>query len=224
MMPLRVQVISDFVCPWCYLGKRQLEIARQQAPPDLALTVSWHPFQLDPGLPREGVDRQTYLTLKLGSRAKAEALDAQVVEAGFKAGILFRFDWQRRQPNTADCHRLVWLAGREGCQEAVVEAFFRGYFCDGIDLSLPSNLIEIASQAGLTAGKCERLLAADEGAAELLIEEQSACNLGVSAIPCWVVNHQFALHGVQSPEALRDCFRAARLREAGPPVLVPPAH
>src|ERR1700732_3554952 len=134
VMTLTVDVISDVICPWCYIGKRRLEEAvaafgREQ------VRVRWHPFQLNPRMPKEGVNRREYRTAKFGSWERSLALDAQVAAAGRAEGIPFAHEKIERTPNTLDAHRLIWLAEKEGVQNAVVEALFRAYFTEGRDIS-----------------------------------------------------------------------------------------
>ena len=128
---LTIDVISDVICPWCLIGKRRLEKALGNRP----AVVSWHPFQLNPDMPREGIDRKSYRIRKFGSWERSQELDAQVAAAGQGEGITFNFDKMDRTPNTLDAHRIIWLAGERGVQDAVVEAMFLAYFTDGGDLS-----------------------------------------------------------------------------------------
>ncbi len=126
-----IAIYSDLICPWCYIGKRRMEEALQQLPAATQVSRSWHPFQLNPEMPREGLNRKMYRSKKFGSWERSRAMDAQVTAAGKSVGIEFRYDLQTHTPNTFDSHRLVWLAGTSGVQDAVVEALFRAYFCEG---------------------------------------------------------------------------------------------
>src|SRR3954463_3463979 len=143
-MTLNIDVISDVICPWCYIGKRRLEKAvaafgREQ------LQVRWHPFQLNPRMPKGRMNRKEYRTAKFGSWERSLALDAQVAEAGRGEGIPFAFDRIQRTPNTLDAHRLLWLAGKLGVQDGVAESLFRGYFTAGADLNDRPTLVELAA-------------------------------------------------------------------------------
>src|SRR3954463_7269866 len=142
-MMLTIDVISDVICPWCFIGKRRLEKPLN----DRHATVRWHPFQLNPDMPREGVERKSYRIRKFGSWERAQQLDAQVAAAGRGEGLAFNFDRQSRTPNTLDAHRVIWLAGERGVQDAVVEALFLAYFTEGLDLSDRATLAEIAAGA-----------------------------------------------------------------------------
>src|SRR5262249_33215508 len=157
---VRVDVISDVICPWCYVGKRRLEKA-------IALSgrrdvrVRWHPFQLNPLMPKEGMNRREYRTAKFGSWERSLALDAQVTEAGRAEGIPSAFDKSGGTPNTLEAHRLIWLADREGVQDAVVEALFRAYFTEGRDISRTPTLLDVVAGAGLDRGRGEGMLHGD---------------------------------------------------------------
>ncbi len=150
-MGLDIHIVSDVVCPWCYVGKRRLERALQTLDGRYEYRVTWRPFELNPGMPPEGMDRRQYLEGKFGSAPAVRQLEARVAAAGSEEGLDFAFDKIRRTPNTFDAHRLIWLAQREGLQDAVVEGLFRGYFIEGADLSRRETLIEIAGKAGLPA-------------------------------------------------------------------------
>ncbi len=138
-----IAIYSDLICPWCYIGKRRMEEALQQLPAATQVSRSWHPFQLNPEMPREGLNRKMYRSKKFGSWERSRAMDAQVTAAGKSVGIEFRYDLQTHTPNTFDSHRLVWLAGTSGVQDAVVEALFRAYFCEGVNFADPQKLIEV---------------------------------------------------------------------------------
>src|SRR6056297_3820991 len=142
-MNLAVDIISDVICPWCYIGKRRLEKAIA-AHGDFA-NVRWHPFQLNPTMPKEGISRKEYRTRQFGSWERSLELDAKVIAVGESEGIHFAFDKTERTPNTVDAHRLIWLADQHGCQDAVVEGLFRAYFTEGRDIGNQQTLIDVAS-------------------------------------------------------------------------------
>ncbi len=146
-MTLTVDVISDVICPWCFIGKRRLEkaIAAHGEP----VKVQWHAFQLNPAMPKEGISRREYRIRKFGSWERSMQLDTNIVATGKDEGIHFNFDRMERTPNTVDAHRLVWLADKEGVQDAVVEALFLAYFTDGRDISSQQTLLEVVAEAGL---------------------------------------------------------------------------
>jgi len=200
-MTLQIDIFSDAICPWCYVGKRRLEQALRTLGEAYDIRVTWRPFELNPDMPKEGLDRKTYRSRKFGSWERSRAMDAQVAAVGAAEGIPFAFDRARRTPNTFDAHRLVWLAGREGVQDAVVEGVFRGYFTEGKDVGDRATLVEIARGAGLDAERVERFLASDEGAAEVREEEAHGRHIGVHGVPLFVINGTYAVSGAQRPEA-----------------------
>ena len=202
---LTIDVISDVICPWCFIGKRRLEKALAGRP----ATVRWHPFQLNPDMPREGIDRKSYRIAKFGSWERSQELDAQVSAAGRGEGIAFNFDRMARTPNTLDPHRIIWLAGERGVQDAVVEALFLAYFTDGRDLSDRATLAEIAAGCGLDRAEVDGVLAGDAGLDVVSAGEQQARRLGVSGVPFFVVNGRVALSGAQPPELFLQAFEQA---------------
>jgi predicted DsbA family dithiol-disulfide isomerase len=207
-MTLNIDVISDVICPWCYIGKRRLEKAvaafgREQ------VRVRWHPFQLNPRMPKGGMNRQEYRTAKFGSWERSLALDAQVAEAGRGEGIPFAFDKIERTPNTLDAHRLIGLADKEGVQDAVVEALFRAYFVEGRDISQTTVLLDVVAGAGLDRGQAEATLSGDEGLAAIRAAEEQARRSGVQGVPFFLINNTVALSGAREPSAFLDAFEQA---------------
>jgi len=211
-----IRVVSDLVCPWCYVGKRRLEEALQSLPPREARFVSWHPFQLNPALAPEGMDRKEYCIQKFGSWAHCEEMFERISQIGKTVGLDFRFDLQRRIPNTLDSHRLIWFAGEADVQDAVVEGLFRAYFCEGVDLSKRGNLLEVAVDSGLERAEVEQLLGSDRGLAEVKAQEQEVKDLGVSSVPLFILRNCVAVSGAQPPEVLLDGWRQAREMQERP--------
>jgi predicted DsbA family dithiol-disulfide isomerase len=204
---LTIEVISDVICPWCFIGKRRLEKALSLLKNPTSVKVMWKPFQLNPQMPARGIERRAYRMAKFGSWEQSLALDAKVAEAGKGEGIDFAFDRMSRTPNTLDAHRLIWLAQEVGVQDAVVETLFRAYFLDGLDLNDRSTLLALAVQSGITAPEAERLLAGDEGRAEVLKEEAQYKSLGVSGVPSFFFNGEFAFSGAVDGSLLADAIR-----------------
>lgn len=204
------KVVSDLICPWCYIGKRRLEAAVRELPPGTDASVSWHPFQLNPEMPGGGANRKEYCMRKFGSWAKCEELYAQISAAGKRVGIDFHFERQPIIPNTFDSHRVIWLAGREGTQDTVVEALFRAYFCEGVNLSERSNLVDAAAAAGLDRTQVQGLLGSERGVAEVQAEEQELKSLGVSAVPLFIIQDRVGVSGAQPPETLLRAFAQAQ--------------
>jgi predicted DsbA family dithiol-disulfide isomerase len=201
------KVFSDLICPWCYIGKRRLEAARNELSGETEISVTWHPFQLNPDMPLHGMDRDEYRILKFGDAENCRVRDAQLTEVGRTVGLEFRLELQSNTPNTFDSHRVIWLAGRLGVQDAVVEALFRAYFCEGLNLSRRGMLIDVAVSAGLSAARLERLLSSDEGVAEVLAEEQEVKSLGITSVPLFIIQDRIAVSGAQPPEILLRAFR-----------------
>src|SRR2546421_6598628 len=173
-MALEISVISDVICPWCFIGKRRLEKAVATVEGQHEVRVRWLPFQLNPQMPKEGISRRVYRTRKFGSWERSLELDAQVAAAGAREGIHFAFDRMERTPNTLDAHRLIWLAQKEGVQDAVVEALFRAYFTEGRDISRAAVLLDVVAEAGLDRGRAEAVLNSDEGLAAIRAGEEQA--------------------------------------------------
>jgi predicted DsbA family dithiol-disulfide isomerase len=208
-MALTVDVISDVICPWCYVGKRRLEKAIAALNGRAVVRVRWHPFELNPQMPKEGMDRRQYRTAKFGSWERSLALDAQVTAAGRDAGIAFAFDKIERTPKTLDAHRLVGLADTEGVQDAVVEAIYRAYFTEGKDISRTPTLLDVVAETGLDRNKAAGVLDGDEGVAEIRAAEEQAHRAGVRGVPLFVINSALALSGAREASAFLDAFDRA---------------
>ena len=205
---LKIEVISDSICPWCYVGKRRLERALALLGNPL-IEVEWKPFQLNPTMPREGMNRRDYRTRKFGSWEYSRALDAQVRAAGAEVGIPFAHNKIERTPNTLASHQLIWLAGRNGRQDAVVEAIFRAYFCEGRNIGEPAVLLELGLSAGLTRDEIERRLDDAETIEAVLREEAKVRGLAVRGVPTFVVNGVPLASGAQPEATLASAFREA---------------
>jgi len=206
-MVLHIDVISDVICPWCYIGKRRLEKA--VAALDGPVKVRWLPFQLNPSMPREGISRKEYRTRKFGSLERSQELDAKVIAVGDTDGIHFAFDRIERTPNSLDAHRLIWLADKEGVQDAVVEALFRAYFTEGRDISDQKTLIDVAAEAGLDRGKAGGVLKGDEGLEAIKEADEQAWWFQVEGVPFFIINGKITLGGAQPPEAFLEAFGKA---------------
>jgi predicted DsbA family dithiol-disulfide isomerase len=203
-----IDIVSDAVCPWCYIGKRRLEKALQMAPqPDLQ--IGWRPFQLNPELPPEGIDRQAYIEAKFGTRDRAAA-HRRVAAIGESVGIPFAFDLIKRTPNTILAHRLIRYAARENLQDAVVETLFRGYFIEGQDIGDAQALAELAASAGLDADKVAAYLAGNEDEETIRSEDAFARQIGISGVPCFIIDRQYAISGAQEPAAFLEIFKLAK--------------
>lgn len=211
-MPLLIDVISDVVCPWCFIGKRRLEAAlelyRQAQPQAVPPQVRWWPFELNPDLPAEGIERQAYLERKFGAARSGEVY-ARVSAVGREVGIAFAFERITRQPNTLAAHSLIALAGEAGCQDAVQEALFRAYFLEGVDLTRAENLLAIGTGAGLPEAAAHARLA-DPGARQAVrAQEDEARRLGVSGVPFFIFNQALAVSGAHEPGTLLQAMQQA---------------
>ncbi|MGC2519396.1 MAG: DsbA family oxidoreductase [Burkholderiales bacterium] len=216
-MPLAIDIVSDVVCPWCFIGKRRLEAAlelyRGRNPDVSAPTVAWHPFQLNPDMPAEGIARDEYVRRKFGPERAKNVYD-RVAAVGGQVGIPFAFDKVVRQPNTLAAHSLIALAADSGRQDAAVEAFFRAYFLDGRDLTSADTLAEIALAAGLDADDIQAVLASGEAKAHIEAEDKQAREMGVEGVPFFIFNHRIAVSGAQEPEALLEALLEAEKQAA----------
>lgn len=205
---MRIEIISDTTCPWCFIGKRRFEQALGMRPP-AALEIAWRPFQLNPGMPEDGMAREAYLAAKFGGRDRADRAYDTISRAGSERSIDFRFDRIRRTPNTVDSHRLIHRAGEEGRQDAVVEALFRAYFEDARDIGDVAVLADVASRAGLRRDAILDYLRGDEDAAYIQAEDERARRMGVTGVPCFVIDGKYAVSGAQSPEVFHQLFDLA---------------
>ncbi len=203
-MILTIDVFSDVICPWCFIGKRRLEkaIAAQR----LEVRVRWLPFQLNPTMPKEGISRKEYRTAKFGSWERSLELDANVVAVGVTEGINFAFDRIERTPNTLDAHRLIWLADQQGIQDAVVEALFLAYFTNGRNISDRQTLIDVVAEAGLDRNKAELVLSGDKGMEAIREASDQTRRLRVEGVPFFIINGQNTLAGAQLPDAFLEAF------------------
>jgi predicted DsbA family dithiol-disulfide isomerase len=207
-MALGIDIISDVVCPWCFIGKRRLEAAlelyRQRRPEAPAPQVTYHPFELNPDVPREGVARAEYIAKKFGARGYS-AHD-RLVQAGKPLGIAFAFDKIERQPNTLAAHVLIERARASVVQPAVKEALMKAFFVDGLDLTATETLVRIASEAGLDRKEAEAALADEELRRAVAEEEEKARAMGVSGVPFFIFNGKIAVEGAQPPEVLLEAM------------------
>lgn len=206
---LDIDVISDAICPWCWIGKRQIERARTLLHGRLGLAVRWKPFELNPRMPREGMPRRAYRLAKFGSLDYAEKLDARVREAGRAVGLDFRHDRMGWTPNTFDVHRLIWLAGQKGAQDAVVEVLFDAYFSEGRNIGDMAVMAEVAEAAGLDGGRIRKKLTAGVGTAEVREELERASDIGVDSVPTIIVNGVPLISGAAPAEQLAQAFLKA---------------
>ncbi len=213
--PLTIDIVSDVVCPWCYIGKRHVESAVAQwraAHPDGEVNIRWHPFQLNPDLPLEGTDRKGYLEAKFGGPQRAKEIYARVSAAGRSAGLELNFDGIKKQPNTLAAHALIAYAqsvdeGRHA--DAVVERLFKAYFVDGEFIGDSDTLIAIASECGLEAAATRAVLTEAATLEQVAHQDTSVRQQGVTGVPFLVFNNKVSLSGAQPPEVMLDAMKKA---------------
>ncbi len=211
--PLRLDVISDVVCPWCFVGKRRLEKA--VAASEIPLQIHWRPFQLDPTIPPEGKDRRAYLKAKFGTDERIRELHDNISAAGEAEGIPFAFERIEVSPNTLEAHRLVRWAGQSGKQDQVVEALFRAYFLEGRDIGDHAVLADIAEAAGMERSNVAARLASGEDREAVEAEILEAQRMGVTGVPTFILLGHYAVVGAQpAPELARAIEAAAALGDA----------
>jgi predicted DsbA family dithiol-disulfide isomerase len=205
---LRIDIVSDAICPWCYIGKRQLERALAAlAQEGLHFSVHWNPFQLNPDMPKEGRDRIAYRAQKFGSAERARELDERVAGAAANVGLSLRQDLMLRTPNTLDAHRLIWLAGREGMQDAVMEAVFAAYFTLGRDIGDREVLADCAAEGGMDRAAVADFLAGEVAAQEMLAADRAAREAGVNGVPSFFLDGYGLYSGAMPAEAMAEALR-----------------
>jgi predicted DsbA family dithiol-disulfide isomerase len=208
---MQIDIYSDIVCPWCYVGKRRLERALTLVGSDVHVT--WRPFQLNPTMPLDGTDRTTYLKAKFGSLEAFGQMKEQLLTVGEEEQIPFAFEKIHRTPNTFAAHRLVWHAAQQGKQDDMVETLFRAYFLEGKNIGNVKILTHGADEAGLDRTETETFLASDKGVVEVKAEEAVGRRLGIRGVPYFVFNGNMSLSGAQPPDIFVSTIRQAE-REA----------
>jgi len=216
-MTLAIDIISDVVCPWCFVGKRRMEAAlelyRERNPEAAEPKITWHPFQLNPDMPPEGVDRDEYVRRKFGPE-RAGQVYGRITAVGMEVGIPFDFAKVTRQPNTLAAHSLIALAIDAGKQDAVVEAFFRAFFLEGRDLTSAETLAGIAVGAGLDEGDVKAFLGSADARAHIEAEDKQAREIGVEGVPFFIFNRRLAVSGAQAPGVLLEAMLEAEKEPA----------
>ncbi|MBX2897070.1 MAG: DsbA family oxidoreductase [Cyclobacteriaceae bacterium] len=197
MQKIKIDIVSDVVCPWCYIGKRRLEKAMAQLSDQYEFDVTYLPFELNPGTPVTGFDQKDYLTKKFGSEEKYNQVTSHVTSVAAGEGLKFDFSKQKVSPNTRNAHRVIWLAKQAGKQLAVKEALMKAYFEDGVDLSKSENLVTVTVNAGLKEAEVTTLLNSNAGLPEVIAAEQLNQKRGVSGVPFYIINDQYGISGAQ---------------------------
>lgn len=196
---IKLDILSDPICPWCYIGKTHLDQALLNRA-DHPFTIEWHPFQLNPDMPNSGMDRRAYLEQKFGGKEGAVRAYAPVVEHAEKAGLNINFEAMKRTPNTIDAHRLIHWAGLEGLQNAAVDALFHAYFVEARDIGDLDELSDISDAVGLDAAVIRKLLQSDADIKEIQERDAHSRKMGITSVPTFIVAQQHAVPGAQPPE------------------------
>lgn len=210
---IKIDVVSDVVCPWCYIGKRRLEKAVAELSSEYDFDIEYHPFELNPSTPETGFNQKEYLTKKFGGEDRYTELTNRVVGIAADEGLNLDFSKQLVSPNTRKAHSIIQFAREEGKQLAVKEAFMKAYFTDGIDLSKKENLISVAVQAGLDVKKVEKVLEDENAPIQIALAEQELSKLGISGVPFYIINNKHGISGAQSPETFMKAFEEIGLKK-----------
>lgn len=197
---IKIDVVSDVVCPWCYIGKRRLEKAIEMLSDKIDFQVEYHPFELNPDMPAEGRNQKEYLAAKFGGEEQYHQITSRTEKTAAQEGLRFDFAKQRISPNTLNAHRLIAFAKGKGKQAELKEALMSAYFEKGIDLTQTKNLVDIAREHGLEAKETELFINSDELAAEVRMEEQLNSRRGISGVPFYIINNQYGVSGAQPTE------------------------
>ena len=207
-----IEILSDTICPWCFIGKQRLEKALAMRPL-IDYELQWRPYQLNPTMPAEGVDRYGYLTARFGTIDRAERNQDRIRQAGAEEGVGFRFDRILRTPNTINSHRLIRYAQAAGLQEAVVDSLYQAYFLAGQDIGDIEVLADIGASQGIDRSDLLAYLASDQDRSQIQSEDEQARQLGVTGVPCYVIEDQYAVSGAQSPEVFVQIIDLVRQEE-----------
>jgi predicted DsbA family dithiol-disulfide isomerase len=205
--PIPITVYSDVICPWCFVGKRRLEAGLAELSPSVTghISLSWRPFELNPEMPAGGMERRSYRAAKFGDARSAE-LDLKMAETGRELGIAFAFDRMQRTPNTRLAHRLIWEAGRQGRQDAMVERLFHGYFEQGLDIGAADTLRNLAKKCELDAKGVEQALTGEDSLKAVTRLEEEGYSLGIKGVPFFLLLSKYCVSGAQPPEFWRDAL------------------
>jgi predicted DsbA family dithiol-disulfide isomerase len=213
---MQIDVVSDTVCPWCFIGKRRLDRALAMRP-EVKADVFWRPYRLDPSIPKEGVDRRAYLKAKFGDGPRNTAMGDALRSEGASEGITFAFDRIAKTPNTLDSHRLIRWAGGQGVQDDVVERLFSAYFLEGRDIGDAGVLTDVAKAAGMDFGLVSELLVRDSDLEVVEREAGMASQMGISGVPTFIFDSRFMISGAREPEVLAKIIdRAIQAQQEAP--------
>ncbi|MBL7845356.1 MAG: DsbA family oxidoreductase [Cyclobacteriaceae bacterium] len=194
---IKIDVVSDVVCPWCYIGKRRLEKAVQNLSDQYDFDITYHPFELNPQIPVAGVNQKEYLVNKFGGEERYNQITEHVTRIAAEEGLTFNFEKQAISPNTRNAHRIIQWAKASDKQVEVKEAMMKAYFTDGVDLSKPENLVLVAETSGLKKSDVEALLQSTSGLAEVEQAEKEMQELGITGVPFYIIQNKYGLSGAQ---------------------------
>ncbi len=203
---ITIEVVSDVVCPWCYIGKRRMEKAIAQLDDKFDFKITFSPFELNPDMPKQGRDQKAYLVEKFGGTEKYEQITGHVTGVARAEGLSFDFSKQEVSPNTRDAHRIIMLAAKSNIQAAVNEAFMKAYFEQGVDLSDRNNLISVAVGAGVAQADVNEMFANDNYLSEVISREQINYQRGISGVPFFIINNKYGVSGAQPTSAFVGIF------------------
>jgi predicted DsbA family dithiol-disulfide isomerase len=203
---IKVDVVSDVVCPWCYIGKRRLERAIDILKDKYEFEIEYHPFELNPDMPLAGVNQKAHLSTKFGGEEQYAKITTRTTNVAAEEGLNFDFEKQQISPNTRNAHRIIRYAKTEMKQLETKEAFMKAYFENGVDLSKKENLVDVAVKAGLTKENVERLLSGDEGLVEVAHAEKEMQKLGITGVPFYIINNKYGVSGAQPAESFIQIF------------------
>lgn len=204
---LSIEIYSDLICPWCYIGRRRLQQSLDEMGGETETVLHWQPFQLNPTMPVEGMDRKTYRSRKFGSWSRSQAMDEEVAAVGRSLGLEFNFDRVLKTPNTLLGHRLLWWAAKEGRQDALCDALFRAYFGHGLDLGDPVVLAKSVEEVDLLPSAATAFLESTAGTAEVEKKENEGRSQGISGVPFFVINGTAQISGAQPPSVFTNVFK-----------------
>lgn len=204
---IRIDVVSDVVCPWCYIGKRRLENAMESLAGEMDFEVQYLPFELNPDMPLRGLEQKAYLSEKFGGEDRYQEVTSRVTEVAAQEGLMFDFDRQGVSPNTRKLHAIIQLAKSHALQKEVVEVFYNAYFTSGIDLSDDENIVKAALEAGLDEEKVRNVLKDENKLAEIARAEQEIYKLGITGVPFFIINNKYGISGAQTSDIFEKAFR-----------------
>lgn len=215
---IRIDIVSDVVCPWCYIGKRRLEKALDALSGTFDFELEYHAFELNPDLPATGVNQREYLTQKFGSEGRYEQITNHTTQVASEEGLTFDFARQQVSPNTRKAHAIAQFAKASGRQLAVVEAFFKAYFTEGKDLSKDETLIDVAVSAGMDRGQVQTLIATDDALVQVALAEKEMSKLGITGVPFYIINNRYGVSGAQPADTFISAIREIAAEATKTPV------